>query len=438
MKLYIKRLNFTEQVQNKAILLITYLLAFIIFIDPGRAIIWGPLLAFAILVSFRRDVFVYIAPLIILGNDALQTVAFNRGSFAWYYFALIVLRIISKRHISISKKRIALFLLSLIFVINYVCFLTYTNRELLELPVYLIICLYSFFEIETNKEKMHMFLQFTLFVIILETVHLIFFGGVEYMTYGQNEWLGIEGTYRYGMLGTGRGDPNYSALKLCFGLAIALAQTSITKILRWFSIVCCVVGLIRTLSMTGLIGGFIILLGYVFFTPSLPKKIKIVVLSIVIGGMILILYIGGYIQIQNLEEYISRIVEKIHQFMVGDLSGATTNRSSNLENNWNYFWGQSGIGILFGGNHLPPGNLTGLSHNTYMDMLLRFGIIGCFLLGVLLIYNLQKAIKRLKRYKGEDEMTIVLIKIVQLYFCCTLSIYSSHPYAFMCLILFFM
>jgi len=135
--------------------------------------------------------------------------------------------------------------------------------------------------------------------------------------------------------------------------------------------------IIRTGSLTGMLCIMIILIIFALKDRSLGKKVRRVM--IILLGVILVfgIIMSGASIIEN--AYIEFIVNRIHKIIAEisllDFNSATSGRMEIAQIKLQYFFGQSFFGFLFGGNSLFVG-APFVSHNTYIDLLLRFGIVG--------------------------------------------------------------
>jgi hypothetical protein len=288
--------------------------------------------------------------------------------------------------------------------------------------------LFTWNEIQIDNKKVKDFyfhMALSIFVIALSTV---VFGGVTFID-GYTDRLGINGV--------GIGDPNFSALILNSGIAIMLAQKHKNSILRILMILVMIAAMVQTVSITGLICFIIILLCYFLVGMKLSKVVRNVFMFFLIAT-ITFQYYNALPQTSknaSVDLYVVRIEEKLTAFSNKDYKTLTTGRSRNSKQNLEYFSGQPIVKQLVGGNAIPPEGVP-LSHNTFIDLLLRFGVLGTIIFAFVLAGNLWKSFAYYKNTKENGE--VFLLKLVFLIFSGALSIYSGNTMALWYVILLFL
>ena len=99
-------------------------------------------------------------------------------------------------------------------------------------------------------------------------IHQIVFGGIEYAISS-----GEVASMRYGIIGTGTGDPNYGGLRLVTGV-ICVFYTINRRILKWPMVLILLYAMVNTLSLTTLASLILIICTGVFFEPTASKKVR--------------------------------------------------------------------------------------------------------------------------------------------------------------------
>jgi hypothetical protein len=132
--------------------------------------------------------------------------------------------------------------------------------------------------------------------------------------------------------------------------------------------------------------------------------------------------------ILSLDEYITRIQEKIEFAQVGDVDKATTERSALTALKWNYITNEAPlIKEFFGFNSLVVVD-GAASHNTYMDLILQFGFIGAITILFFVVIKYTSSV--LQFVRGDDgEKYVVILKTLVLFFALTLSIFHGPVFA---------
>ena len=132
--------------------------------------------------------------------------------------------------------------------------------------------------------------------------------------------------------------------------------------------------------------------------------------------------------IEVVDLYMERVAEKTEDFMRGDMASATTNRNVIFSKYISYIFTEQDISAtLFGGNSLIiPSVTSSAPHNTYVGILLQFGVVG-FVLFV--AYALKKLWNAFKRKEDPNRHAILILKVLCLFFAITLSFYASSTYA---------
>ncbi|MFF5396691.1 hypothetical protein ACFY5J_04725 [Peribacillus butanolivorans] len=410
---------------NNIYITIMYIVAFVVISNNALAIITGPVLAVTMLITILSKKFYSVILLIVLANDSLGTIALGKGSFYWLLIGLILLRILSKKTPLNITIRGLLYFAVLLLILFQLYFASETGiRTILITVIYAIAIFVTIEEIKNESEKLKDFffhMSVTIFLICLSTLT---FGGVVF----------YEESTRVGIRGLGIGDPNFSSLIINSGIAILLAQNYRNPLIRFGMILVMVAAMVQTASITGLICLLLILLIYFVVGLNLSKMSRNIVLFFLLTIILLQFYNGLPQDSKNesIDMYISRVEAKLDDFTNGNYNNLTTNRSSLTQQNLEYYTDQSFLKQAFGGNSLPPEGYN-LSHNTYIDLLLRFGVFGTIAFGFVIIKRLWKHFRQY--YKTKENGEVFLLKIVFLIFAGTLSIYSGNVFVLWYLIL---
>lgn len=139
----------------------------------------------------------------------------------------------------------------------------------------------------------------------------------------------------------------------------------------------------------------------------------------------------------GIQTLLLRIYEKISQFAVGNIREFTTGRSYRALSNLEYAFNRVGIKWFLGGEAIPPDGLL-LSHNTYVDLLVRFGLIGFLCIMVRVLYCALRQYKNcVKNDYSKERVCLLQIKLIYIAFSFSLSIYIYQEAAWWILFLLF-
>ena len=412
---------------NNLRIIMMYLVAFVVISKPSFTIITGPILLLLMTLLILTDKFYCVVSLTIIANDSLGTVLMGRGSFYWVLLILLTFRIILKRNtIKVSIKLLINLFIVLLILLQFWIVNEVALRSVFQTFFFVFFLLFSFNEIHKDEAREFFFhIALAIFIIALSS---IFFGGVVF----------LEGyTDRLGISGVGIGDPNFSCLILNTGIAIMLAQNYRNRPMRIGMILVMVIAMVQTVSITGLLCLLVLFLSYYLVAMKLPKTAR----NVLIGCFLVVTLLQYYNTLpqvsrnSSVDLYIFRIEEKLDALANKDYQAVTTNRSLTTEINLAYFSRQSTWKQLIGGNSIPPEGVR-LSHNTYVDILLRFGILGTIAFCGVVIKKMWNNFR--KYYKTKENGEAFLLKIVFLIFSSALSIYSGNTFALWYMFLIFL
>lgn len=412
--------------QSNICMAIMYVASFAAITNPSLAIITGPIIAATMTLLFLKDKFYSVVALVVLANDSIGTVVLGKGSFYWFLILLILIKsIIQKKSNKISVNKLTNLYVVLIMLLQFWFSNEASFRSIFQTLIFVFFLIYTWNEIQTDSEKVKDFffhIALTIFIIALSTV---VFGGVVFME-GYTERLGIRGV--------GTGDPNFSALILNTGIAIMLAQNYRSRIIRIGMILVMIAAMVQTVSITGLLCFLALLTCYFLVGMRLPKAASSILMFFLLVTFVFQYYntLPDSDRNPNIDFYILRTEEKLNAFSNKDYKHVTTGRTSNTEQNIKYFSSQSVGKKLFGGNPTPPEGVL-LAHNTYVDILLRFGWLGSILFYYVTIIKLWNSFRLYNTTKKNGE--VFLLKVIFVLFSGTLSIYSGNIFALWYMIL---
>lgn len=410
---------------DNILLFVMYLAAFIAMVNPSLSIITGPIIAFVIIKLFTTDKYFYPVALIVIANDSLGTILLGNGSFYWLLFLLIVLKHITQRNnTKINIKTIIHFIIIQIFSINLYFLDLIGLKEIILINVFSISLFVVFNDIKDDKNKLSNFFYQMAIAIFLIAANAVIFNGVVFS----------EDSNRLGILGIGIGDPNFSCLILNIGIAILLVQKDRNLFFRILMIVTMVMAMLQTASITGIAVFSIIVFMYLLSVRSIYRNLKRIFIGLIASCVLIpssLLLFSNQIN-KSILIYESRIEAKYSALQSFDYTLFTSRRSAILEDNLSYFKEEPILRQLIGGDFNKNTGF-GMSHNTYLDILMRFGIVGAF---IFFFFSIKKIIEAFRKYyKNGENGEIFLLKVVFAFFSASLSICTGHIFSLWYLIL---
>ena len=293
-----------------------------------------------------------------------------------------------------------------------------------------IILLIGYYNVaEDDTARSFFYLNFAL-TVLLSGLHCLFMGGVEY--YEATSALSVS---RLGIIGAGAGDPVFSGLLLLIGVALFLCNRSANRWFRYGAIAILLSATMTTISTTVLIMTILLLAVYYITHARLGKGILSICVMCLVCVLALYVYNGlpAAMHIEVVDEILSKTFLKYTQFMSGNAADATTYRSLLSEMYLDAFNGQGIMEKIFGGNsiplpHIKVGRYNLVSHNTYIDLLLRFGVLGTNFTLMIVAWRYIASLLRFKRQGINGEL--VLVKTLLLAYAYSVSIYYGVFFSF--------
>ena len=229
-------------------------------------------------------------------------------------------------------------------------------------------------------------------------------------------------------------DPNYMGLFYSVAIFSIISLKLFTKNLRLIIIIALYIMLATTISMTAIIGNILFWMIYLFITKKI--SIKTVVCIALIG-----VFLGGIYQYgsQNRDtpiigSLVYRIEDKLSNIEDHDTDALTTGRTKLTREHWDYYWSQSPLKILFGGNKLNSfiaeinGQKTFVAHNEYVDSLLNVGLIGTLILMSFALLRTYKSLKEYRNTNSEKALCLFMIKAIWFYYAATLTMFLEFRF----------
>lgn len=405
----------------------------------GGNVLIGLLMASFLLFLALYDEFEIAAPLMLIANDALGTVIAGRISFPLMYCMLMGLRFVRKERKEISLKGLIRVSICVLLIAHLYIFQVQSISGIFSTVVYMMIVCNIVENTERDKETLRsMLLSMGVSCFILAG-QLLFFGGVAYVELETQTIVSSHlNQMRYGMVGTGVGDPNYSGLKLMLG-CLCIYYSRINIFLRSGMLVIMLLAMVKTVSITTILVLIMIICIGTLLHKGLGRKIKCSIIVLLILGIIVYTLVSIPIEYlpSGIQTLLLRVYEKISQLSAGSIHELTTGRSYRALANLEYAFNRGVIKWYLGGEAVPPNGLL-LSHNTYVDLLVRFGLLGFLCITTRILYCALRQYRNcVKNDYLKEDVCILQIKIVYIVFSFSLSIYIYQEAAWWTLFLLF-
>ncbi len=408
---------------NHLLLIALYVCAFFAFLSKDLWIFTGPVMAVLCVYLYFKGFAEYVTALIVIANDAMGTIFLGSVSFPYLLIVLALIRfVLVKRRISIQE--IVFFAVSLLLLIELMAVELIDGRAVFYSMTYIV----GFLALSRGDEWTHRLLRGITVAVALISLHAVVTGGVPYVEIDVSGSSSIISVIRYGVLGTGNGDPNFSAFLINVGLACTLGDPKLRWLTKLLLSLLYFFALGVTVSISGLLAAACILIIFLLLRNKPSKGLLILCISIFALIVAFQLYINLPDTMRNatIDGYILRIEEALGMASDGDISGATTNRSEILLGYIYYIFDQPILGLLFGGNSLKVDG-RGMPHNTFIGIILQIGCIGflclMFWMGLQVFQNIKKPKDDLCRKQN------LLLKALCIFMAFTLSFYQGSLWA---------
>lgn len=391
--------------------------------------------------SYQGQIF-DVFPLALLLNDDIGSIP---GGFSIYFVCMVCYlldfarypnrRIIGR---SIALRRWGFYLFAVVYNVQLLVAGSLSLQRTM-IGVFLMVWTVNVLEhmiYENGAERLlKIFVATTAFLVVIST-----------LSGYQNIYGGAYGNHitRAGLLGHGAGaDPNFAGLTIVVSFLLLLMSTYEIKTKVVFAVIL-IFGLIRTVSLTA-IGVFSIsIFLYTFIRAFREKQIwGIRVLSgltVLIAIAVIIYNAADMLGNESLISLRDRIQEAIFQITIGDWNDVNSGRSSILSTGLIYWQSQGLLKQLFGGNGLFV--LGYATHNTYLDMLLRFGAVGA---GGMALYILKCFYRSIRVFRNPADNVsssvttgVIALKVSMLIYSSTIAINQGISLCLWTTILFFL
>lgn len=414
--------------------IIVYLLLFltteIVFLNKSLQIICGPILAilFIYLYFVKKDTLL-VTFFIVIANDALGTIFIGSMSFQYLLMAFVVFEIV-------QNQKIQLRLFSIMVLAVAMCLQPYLTqvmalRNVFFTVFYLLAIVYQYqkYDREIFMEKMATTVAI---IVCLIALHTLITGGVVYKEVEDNIYS--QQHQRRGVLGVGVGDPNFSCLLLCTGIACAFNNASFRWYVKLIIVAVTIAAMFVTLSTSGLLSLILVCILSMTVNRKITRGVRrvIIVCLLAIATFQIYLALPEVYHNADVDAYITRMEFKYNALLNNDLYAATTERSGIADRYMNYINNdQSILKQLFGGNSVIE--LGQAAHNTYISFIMQYGYLGTV---GLIAYIVNRLLKTYFAPKDADRKLGFVLKALYIFFIVSLTIYHGSTFAMMFFVLF--
>ena len=415
---------------NIPIILLSVLIL-VTFLKPDMSNISGPALAVAFVAFFFMGYHEFVFAAIITANDALGTIFMGQVSFQYLLLALAVIKILQSR--SISKRRWLYLFVSAYFLIQLILVESVSNKGFINASSYTIAIIAM--SLDTDDKTLSRFLEGVAIIVVAISIHAAITGGVKFYEFSEYKDGASEHFLRRGILGTGSGNPNFSAFLLNIGLIALWHFASWNILIRLLCSLPILYAFILTNSLSGLFALLFITILSILLQQDKNSKIGKRIFIVCLVVLILIGLLGVYsslpsnLHIKQLDNYLLRIENRLSFAHNGEWNSVTTNRSHLATRYINYiFRGQNFVRLLFGGNPLIVPSVSGaIAHNNYIGLLLQIGVVGTLIFLIVVIKRLFSVWKQpdMPYRKGR-----ILLKVFCMFASFGISLYGNALWGF--------
>ncbi len=413
--------NLFDIVKKIAVALL-FVCEFLVIYKPNLEIITGPILTVCMIFLMFTDYFYVPMTVIIVPLGTLGTIFAGKIAIYYLLFPLLLLRItVTGLKFKVRLSDFTLLVLGALHILQLMLIEGYMHNIKTIVYMAATICWFIYIRcLARGDDSLVDKVLVSLAVCITVNALASMFTDNVYSKYTSADRLGIAGA--------GTDDPNIAAMYLCIAFAILLSSQNLKIWMKIPLILLISLSLISTVSISGLLAFAVIAFAFVLFMNKNRKNVLIIV-SLVVVLLIAIsvfplLGLSSESEINStnyLEYYQTKLEEKIGHLQNRNFDDATSDRTVNTTNNLEYFSAQPIVNQIFGGNSANPLNIL-VSHNSFADILLRFGYFGLFTLIIIIIYGTYK---QLIFARNSGNCTLLMCKIALLYWSLTLSLYEG-------------
>ena len=388
-------------------------------------------LPICILALFNTKSFDFlIFPLTFL-DDSFGTLIMGRITFIWIYFALFMFKklyIICRRsnnNFYIAKSDLWSDLAT-IFLSFYFTFFGVLEHGMPYIKCFFVVLCVLGFRNDLKSGKTLSKLQFIIIVFSLVPAISVITGQGGHISYFNRR------------IGFGFTDPNYCSSICLVGLCASLFINK-KGVLRFLNVVIpgiFIIAVIICASLTGVTIAVGLIVLKIWTEGTLAKKVKYISTIILFSLLAFVVFAPKFG-----EEFFSSLTNRFDFLSLNSnlsINDLTSGRTSIAMIYMNYFFGQGFLKQLFGGNVLNCSSLFSkiggihVTHNTIIDHLIVFGILGTVVMYILYINRLRKYMERKKSDK--KFYMIIFMKISVFLYSLTLAYLEVPVWWFMMLL----
>ena len=403
---------------GRLLLFFLYCCTFVAFLSKSIWTLTGPIMAALCAFLYFTGYAEAVTALIIVANDAMGTIIGGSVSFPYLLLILAVARLVLYKR-SMTRGEAFLLVASLVLQIELAAVGWIAARSV----IYTISFVLAFLVLSRSSQTLTRFFRGALMAILLIALHVLLTGGVEFVEFEMTNSFESVTVIRYGVLGVGTGDPNLSCFLLNIGLLCAWCDRSIGWVLKVALSAVFLAAMLVTVSLSGLL--FMLLTLFLAILIDTRAKKSVVILLVVVAaglGVVWIYLNTPAMHHPAVDMYVARIESALTSLGRGDISEATSNRTSLFSYFLSYIFSQPAGGLLFGGNSLVIGR-NAVPHNTYVGYLLQVGVVGTLILVIRLIVQFIRAFR--VPFGSENRKLVILLKILCLSIGMTISFYEG-------------
>lgn len=400
------------------------------FLKPDLYNVTGPILTVAFIFLYFMGYQEFVFAAIITANDSLGTMFVGELSFQYLLLALAIFKIL--QDLAISKRHWAFLFTSAYFLTQLLLVDTVTGKAFINTLSYTLAIIAL--QIDADEKTLSRFMEGIAIIIVVISIHAVLTGGVEFYHFNEYKDEGGEHFMRRGILGTSS-NPNFSAFLLNFGIISLWHFAPWNTVIKLVCSVPILYAFILTNSLSGLLSLMIIATFSVLLRQDKNSKagkrifIACIVVLILIGLLGMYSSLPNSMHIQQLDNYLTRIENRLNFAADGNWDSVTSNRSNLATRYMSYiFFGQDVLGMLFGGNPLiVPSVSNAIAHNCYLGILLQVGVVGT-------VIFFTAVIKRLFTVWRQPEMPFrkgrLVLKVFCLFASFSISLYGNSLWSF--------
>lgn len=416
-----------QKVRNPSFALFVFFCSFILllaYVKPLYLPIKYFVLPVLLLLLCKYDLFDFIIFPLTIYDGVIGMYISGSYSLIWFYLAVLIVKLVHTNSKSIKLNKISFLNISLL-ILYFSLFFLY-GYGMASIKIICIIFCSSLLAMRIKKDAQYA--KNIAFVIYTSSI-------INVIALLTGLTGTIEGVSR--QLGLGFTDPNYTSYVCVLGLVVVLFMKS-DKAFSIISSILFILAILKTGSRAGFLITCLLILMKIALAKGIIKKMKILISTLIITVLAIIFILPLFSR--EIDNMVFRLALMWDGFSAHNYGNATAGRSDIAQYYINFYKNQPFIRQLFGGNlvgsqkFLWQVGCDHVTHNTYLDYLLAFGILGSVVfLGILA----ASIITYYKKYNTTGEqlyLVISLIKVISLIFGLSLAFFQVNLWWFIVLI----